>query len=320
MISFPSISCDWLTVTHKLATPCQPINGGKIQKIRKDGVVEWESQSWESIKCASSDTSIRIRCDGRKVQLSGNIGRFREHDNLYGLTVMECLEKWREVLVIAGIRCPLFGASPVDEDGAGTTITRVDLAGNFNTDNFSALNSNLATNKLGQLLPVMGAFGVMWGYEKGRRNNWVRAKIYDKAAEMNGNRKSKGGATLARFEVQLGAEYLKREALNRPIEWRNERAKIMENVIFGKFATQAFREQATVETWNEIPARVRPYAILWRDGVDIRNEVSRSQYFKIAKNLRNYGIDISVPCNVMTLTQKVRVVTVTPIHALRRYA
>jgi hypothetical protein len=99
-------------------------------------------------------------------------------------------------------------------ESTGTRITRCDLAANFYTDNFASLTAMIMTRKLGQLLPRAGQYGPTWGYEKGRRQNWFRAKIYDKTCELEGRRTPAAGATTARFECQFGSEFLKRRGLS----------------------------------------------------------------------------------------------------------
>jgi len=332
MMDFVSVCCDWMSFRHEYPEPIEPRNSGRIMKIDADGVIDWETQQWERIKCASSDTSIRVKCDGKTLRGMANIGRFQQADNVTGLTVMQCIERWAEVLGRLGYNVEGFGTrfqrKVTNGAGellsgdcklleAGTYITRIDLAGNFEVSDYSALCSAAMVRRIGQKLPMAGKYGPTWGYDS-KRSNWTKAKLYDKTAEQQGKRRSGGGATLARFEVQLGAEYLKREKLDRAINWKGDD---MAQIIYGKFASPVFRESLSVTDWSEIPARLRQYAILWRDGTDVRCEFkSPSGYYKVRTKLMDYGIDIGTPCNVMALTRFTRVVEVVPVSALREAA
>lgn len=318
-MDFPSISCDWLTLSHRLDSPIEPLKSGLTMKLDQDGVIEWEMLDWTKLYCPSSDSSLRIRCDGEKLQCSGNVSRWKQPDNLLGLTVQECVTVWAELLPTLGIRVPMFGAVVCEDTCAerGTFISRVDLAGNLETDNYSALCHTAMNQRVGQKLPKPGKFGPMWGYEA-KRGNWVKAKLYDKGAEMSGKRTAGTGATMARFEVQLGSEYLKREGLNKLRGWKG--GGEMEKVIHGRFAEQVFRESVPVNSWDDIPVRLRGLAYAWRDGVCLRNELKQANFYKQRKALLAYGIDIAVPCNVLAFTAKVREVQVMPVHALRRLA
>lgn len=95
----------------------------------------------------------------------------------------------------------------------------------------------------------------------------------------------------------------------------------MGTIIYGRFADQVFRDQIETIRWNEIPIKLRTWAVLWRDGENIRNQMSKSAYYRARKALlEDHGIDIGVPCNVQALTHKVQTVTVRPVSALREAA
>ncbi len=341
---FDSVICDWLTISHPLREFYPLVNDGQILRINKDGSNDWTTECWETLRCASSDTSLRIKCDGYKIMMTGNIGRFGHMDNLNGHTVSDCVEKWRGVVAdyfpartvkitnpttgitelrhykavdlayFFGSDIEMVNRSTGEIELMGTRITRCDLAGNFFTDNFASLTAMLMTRKLGQRPPRAGKFGPMWGYDS-KRANWLKAKVYDKTCELEGRRTSASGATTARFEVQLGSEILKRRGLSVLDGWKGSN---VENVIYAEFSNQVFREQATAESWLDIPPRIRQYAVLWRDGVPLRNQCkSDATFYRVRKQLLDYGVDASQPCNVMTLVRRVEVVKVMPLPARR---
>lgn len=314
---FLTPACDWLSIRHEypMEREVEARNGGRVMKISPDGEIEWESASWESIRCPSSDTSIRVKCDGRRLYASANIGRFQRTDNVQGFTVLQCVEKWSEVLGNLGFDLHGFGSrfrtgTPAEW---GTYLTRVDLAGNFWTSNYGALSQGVMVRRIGQKLPQLGKYGPMWGYDA-KRGNWMRAKLYDKDAEQAGKRRSDGGATTARFEVQLGSEFLKRDGLDAVAGWTGDAD--MGSVIYGRFAEQVFREAVSVQQWAELPVRLQHWATCWREGRDIRSDVSLATYYRVRKQLMEYGIDIGTPCNVLALTRHVQVVEVSPLPNL----
>lgn len=329
--NYASVCCDWLAGFHEYPSEVTARDSGRILRLDADGVVEWESQSWEQIKCSSSDTSLRVKCDGRYLRFTGNIGRFQEKDNELGLTVIQCVEKWEAVLRRLGFDTAGFGqvlrrrvadgygeCLPERPEGqsvldCGTTLTRVDLAGNFDVSDYAGLCFALLIRRIEQRLPLAGRYGPTWGYEA-KRSNWWKAKLYDKTAEMNGKRRSDGGATRARFEVQLGAEYLKREGLDRVKGWIDMDTA---QIIYGRFADQVFKDGITVQEWASLPPRLEHWATLWREGRDLRAKMSKTTYYRTAAKLREYGIDIGTPCNLLALTRHIQVVEVRPVSALR---
>nr|WP_172955043.1 phage/plasmid replication protein [Sterolibacterium denitrificans] len=289
-------------------------------KIDRDGCIEWERRDWEQIRCPSSDTSLRIRCDGEKLQFSGNVGRFQQTDNVKGIGVVQCVERFGGILRDLGFDVRMFGSvlSQGTVAESGTTISRVDLAGNFKVSDYKAWSTILLQRPIFRRQPRLGKYGPTWGYES-RRANWWKAKVYDKQAEQDGKRGPYDGATLARFEIQLGSEYLKREGLNYLNVWNQKsEGEDMAQVIYGRFLNEIQREQVGVEDWSEIPFRLRTYAILWRDGQ--LPQMSRSTFFRVRSRLKDYGIDISVPCNVLSLSKRVRSIDLVQVDALRQVA
>ena len=311
------VICDWMTGSHRYRAPVKPLEAGRTMKIDVDGCIEWETLDWNTIRCPSSDTSLRIRCDGERLDFSGNIGRFQHSGNSQGVGVVQGFERWRVVLRDLGLDVRMFGA--VHHRGmaaeSGTTLRRLDLAGNFEVSDYLAWCRALMARPIGRRHPMMGKYGPTWGYDA-KRGQWWKAKVYDKSAEAAGLRQSPGGATLARFEVQLGSEWLRREGLQYLSEWVKERD--MAQIIYGRFSQEVLHDSVAVEDWGAIPARLRQYAILWRDGSDLRTLFkSRSGFYKVKAALRDFGLDVGVPCNVVALTQRCRTVEVRPVSALR---
>lgn len=331
---FPEVICDWLSGVHYLRHQVEPRNSGRVMKISAEGEIEWESQSWETVHCASSDTSLRVKCDGVKLWFSGNVGRFQESDNRCGLTVTQCVDKWRRVLDRMGFPVSEFGTvfrvmpdagaiatrAWLDNDVAwrGTRLSRVDLAGNFWTSDYPMLCHALSVRKIGQASPILGRYGPTWGY--GKRSGWWKAKVYDKDAEQSGKRRTSAGATTARFEVQLGGEWLRRNGCDTGESWAIGNGGVeMGQVIWGRFAEQGFRDTMCASSWAEgMPARLIGYAATWREGKDLRSVVPERTYYRVRRELLAYGIDVSLPCNVVALTRPAQEVAVQWLPALRR--
>ena len=329
----PEVLCDWLSGVHYLREPLEPRNSGRVMKITADGVIEWETQTWEVLHCASSDTSLRVKFDGVKLWFSGNIGRFQESDNRTGLTVAQCVEKWKRVLDGMGFPVEGFGsryrvepevgaivtAAWVDNDVAwrGTTLTRVDLAGNCQASDYPMLCQAMSVRKIGQHKPILGRYGPTWGY--GKRSGWWKAKLYDKEAEQAGRRNTASAATVARFELQFGGEWLRRNGLETCESWTNRDGGVdMGQVVWGRFAEQAFRDGADGASFAEVPQALQLYAYAWKDGRDVRSMTGQANYYRVRKELLKYGMDVGVPCNVVALKREVQQVRIEWLPALRR--
>jgi hypothetical protein len=317
-----SVMCDWTTGVHRYREPVPAWESGKIVKIDRDGVIEWEKRQWHTIKCPSSDTSIRFSCDGERLRFMGNIGRFREKDNATGIGVIQSIDKWSEYFAdVLGLPMDMFGSIHAKGTAfeSGTTLSRVDLCSNYDVDDYPSFVTVAMTKRLGRRLPSMGKYGPLWG-DGATRSNWWKAKIYDKSAELAGERGPRKGATTARFEVQLGGEYLKREGLNYVQNWDNKGVNMAE-IIYGRFASELFKENASVEDWSDMPPRLLGYALMWRDGMNIRNLFAHEASFcRVKRQLREHGIDLDIPCNITALTRRVREVHVNQLNVLREAA
>lgn len=317
------VFCDWLSFRHDFSNDNHqlPIASGKTLKITADGVLEWEKTDFNQIVCRSSDTSVRIKCDGRHLWFQGNIGRFQELDNLQGITVLDCFKK--AILLINRIYPKIdtteFGFPMFDwfDEHRGTCITRLDLTSNFKTNSYHQLATYYASRKLNTRLPVMGKYGPTWGYDTKRGQYW-KAKLYDKKAELDGKRTPYHNETIARFELQLGSEYLRQNALNSITQW-GENMKT-ENIIYGKFISQLTVDPATAEDWSDYPIKLRHHAVMWRDGTDPKSYLKKTQFYKVRNDLLQLGLDISRPCNIMNLTRQIKIVEMEQLPCLRRAA
>ena len=308
---FPQVICDWLTAVHVYPEGVPARESGRVLKVTQDGVIDWEAQCWESIRCESSDTSIRAKCDGRALRVTGNVGRFGRSSNVTGYNLGVCVDRARVLLENLGFDVQGFGAvgSKSEFGRTGTVLTRVDLAANCLVSDYPMLCQALMLRKIGRLLPKMGNYGPSWGY--GKRSGWVRAKLYDKEAEQAGRRTTSPGATMARFEVQLGGEWLRANGLDTVESWVNGEGGVdMGQVIWGRFAEQAFREGVDADRMADIPAAFQRFAYAWEKGRDVRSMVSDRTYYRARKALLEFGIDIGVPCNVVALKSEVKQVSV----------
>ena len=312
--------CDWLSFRHVFnpSKPTKAIESGRTLKITRDGVITYENLDFEQIVHASSDTSVRIKCDGKRLYFSGNIGRFGEQNNLEGHTVLQSFEKAHATIH------EMYPEIDVSDLGLilhpntiyeyGTTLTRLDLAANFKTDNFAGLCNVYSSRKINRRYPQVGKYGVMWGYDSKRGQYW-KAKLYDKLAELEGKKTPNILETIARFEIQLGSQFLHQNKLKFLRDWINP---MTTNIIYAKFFDQLTREPLTGDGFADLPPRLRQHAVLWRDGTNPRTYLSKTQFYDVRKKLLEHGLDISVPCNVTNLTQHVKFIELQALDNYRK--
>lgn len=320
------VFCDWLSIYQVHFEGVPLVNDGHVFSVDQEGVVQWDVPS-KLVHRGSHDTSIRIRSDGHRVTLEGNIGRFDRADNLFGYTVAECVQLANRLLATYGLP-PFTDAPPMQmvrkggEDGGyqavGSVITRVDLTCNWSTGsagNVEQFIRYLQGFKSGRQEPrSYKTTGVAWG----EGSKYWYAKVYDKAGEylrQIGKKAKTHDAVLldfmlnqgiARHEIELKSRYLKQHNLWRMSQW----GKGMEERIYSLF-NDVITGATHVDSFLEIPGRAGELAVAWRDGADLKKRLSTATYYRYRKELLKYNIDIAVPSNVTRLDSRVKVDVIT---------
>ena len=325
------VFCDWLSMyqVHPLGKlPC--INAGEVFAVDQDGVVQWRVPKKLKHR-GSHETSIHIRCDGFKVSIDGNIGRFNRADNLFGYTVSQCVQLANKLLEEYGL--PPFTDSPpmllvsrlnegdVSERPTGAVITRVDLTCNWTTGspgNCEQFIRFLQGFKSGRQQPKpYKTTGVVWG----EGSQYWYAKVYDKAGEYFRQHGKKSNAFdpdlfqfmlssgIARHEISLKSRYLTEHRLRFMSNWKA--GMDTENRVYALF-NDVVKGEAHVDSFLEIPGRAGELAVAWRDGADLKKRLAQNTFYRYRRELLKYNIDIAIPSNVERLRHRVEVISVAP--------
>jgi II/X family phage/plasmid replication protein len=328
----PPFFVDWLTVTQDHPQGGLPlVDAGAVWATDETGEVKWRTVRRVQHH-GSFETSISVKCDGSRVELSGNVGRFGRPDNVWGFDFWACLEKANGVLAAYGL--PPFTAGTkwhrAGRDGkvsvcwTGARVSRIDLTANYETGspaNAHALLQFLGTqHKSKQRGATVGeGTTVEWGRKAGgkasRRQYW---KCYDKAAEMKAH-----GCTdtrliehvkavgLVRLEgtirsnalTELGCAYLgdfeAGWSMPQLIRLFNESAEILS------------RAERKTDDLDELPRPLRATARDYLAGMEMRSVLKRRTFYLHRKGLLPYGIDIAMP-NVTPFKPRVQVIELKP--------
>jgi len=144
-------------------------------------------------------------------------------------------------------------------------------------------------------------------------------KAYLKASEMVAHGAAESGelvkwcrsSGVVRVEVELKRRLLQELGLDR---WE---------CVTDEALRAAFHDECSVlrrvdrsdepDILSAIPSRSRAYAAAWLAGKDLRQFVSRATLFRHARVLREYGLDVLTPRNVLDFPVAVRVVDLVPM-------
>lgn len=321
--------CDWLTIYQDHPEGGLPrINDGAVWAVNSDGEIEWTTdRKFEHV--GSYDTKIRIMCDGYRVAVDGNIGRFGRPDNVFGYCVRDCIFKLNALL--AGFGLPPF-TSPLGLHNpnqgrttvtTGAVITRVDITQNYCAGSARAaarLIHYMAGQDAGRRANVKqyGESGVSWN----EGSKYWYSKLYVKGESLGDYAdpslsdwvKEQG---IVRHEISLKTRYLAQKNLRHIWDWHEKDGQTMENIIYGKFAEVLTRGTAVEHPIEQIPGRVGLLANAWRSGKDLWNDqtVGQSTRRRWRKQLLPYGIDIKQPSNAVRLSTRVEVVKLQELEA-----
>jgi hypothetical protein len=274
-------------------------------------------------KRGSHDTSLRVRCDGSRVDLSGNVGRFDRPDNVWNYDLDDTIAKSNQFLDAHGL--PPFTPgecrqkSSVSEhdfklgllnEWTGAVIRELHV-----TRNYYAGSEKLAQEVmvyfrgLRAARVAKGVFGdetIVFGKKGGKLHK--RIVIYRKAAEMLAHAKGEEAKKrvrdsaeyqmardlgLIRIECKWGRDFLRDNAL-----------RYLGDATMGKIislfeAETGFLHNVTPDRAARIvadmPTKVRSAALHWIRGDDLRDLYPRATFYRHVKALRDYGIDASEP-------------------------
>lgn len=323
---------DWLSMYQVHPGGGLPvINKGCVFSLDEDGGVEWTSQRHITVE-GSFDSRLRLRCDGSKVEASGNIGRFRRPDNLFGFSYEECVRRWNRILnefclppFTKGQMCFYSGDTTVSFTGA--INTRIDLTKNyavFGREDLVSFMGWLATHQRGRLKVGVSADGgtIEWG----RGSQYCYEKFYDKYLEMQHQLKRKkylppdviefvrdvgvGRHELSlksRFLTQNGYRFLGGTSMGDLINLYRHRSQLV------------LTDKIPFDDFNDIPMPYRATAKDWRDGLDLAAEFHVRKYQRHRRALLAYGIDIATRCNVAHLRTRIKTIEVTALVAPEWY-
>jgi len=317
------VFCDWLKVSDSAVTQSPSSWHSRILRT-SGGRVEWERQAWIDVRQTSSASSCRARfiesgenrADGQHgiLTIDGNLGRFGQPDNLFGLSVTDCPERVLQVIEQATqTRYQLPDL---------LDLRRVDLTCNFvfeNATDASAFINWAQQMHIGRAAAKPYPTGCTWVTE-----NWS-AKVYDKIADLKrhkqndlANELQEREGYVLRLETTIRTDELKRLELSTLDKWKVDTM----NVIFSDRFAPILRGEnlPTLDRLADtLPMRLGMALQAWRNGMDYQaalkdGRISRRTYYRIKAELLSYGVDISTRCNIHTLAIRPRLLEMRPLH------
>lgn len=323
---------DWITITQLHPEGGLPIiTGGITVHYSAEGVPIVERNRAASIP-GSFDTSVRVGCDGYRVALSGNPGRFSRQDNVFNYGFAGTISACNRILDLVGL--PHFTTHTVKPEYGpqgqlypgqrpGARISRLDVTRNYSAGSESNARAfirwltgrSIARMKRG----FSGDESVWWS------NTHHMLKAYIKHLEMQKHGTPEDSLLLqwlkkqgvVRVEIELKKRLLSKLGLNCLADVTDEKLSALfdEQTAIFRSADRSHED----DILEHVPQRSRVYAAAWLAGKDMREMASRATLFRHARILRECGLDILQPRNIQQFPTKVRVIELTPLDVPEWY-
>ena len=281
----------------------------------------------------SFDTSVQIKSDGNRVMISGNVGAFGRPDNLFNFEYSDTIILMNRILescdlppMSKGVYYDFTkirkGIKSIEQHYTGAQFSRFDMTSNKMTGNQANAQDFiywLMTQKLTR--------GEMIAYGKGETavfNNHSRytySKAYNKYVQLEKHFKDNDDEHtkevieycrvngVVRFETSLKQRFL------------NEK-KIKDYGMFGQLELDKYYKEfedkimsrlVEVNNINELSGSVLGTYHAYTQGEDMKRVLPRTTFYRHRAELIKYGVDISVPNNVISLKVKPRIIDVSPL-------
>ncbi len=315
-----AVFIDWLTASqHHPEGGLPVITGGLIVFYDERGCVRSERNCATS-HAGSFDTSVRVSCDGFRVSLSGNVGRFGRKDNLFNFGWDETREAVNRILVSLGL--PIFTVSrllPSGEKQRGAVVSRLDITANFATGSESQARAairGIGSRSISRMKKGTATDESVW-----YANSRSMLKAYIKHLELANHGTPSDDPSyvfakengIVRLECEIKKRVLSELKMN---DWDDISQEKLEHLFTEQTAPfRSFDRSDEPDLLDSIPTRSRVYASAWLAGQDLRATCSRATLFRHARVLREHGLDILEPRNLVHFPVKVRIVDLVALEA-----
>lgn len=301
---------------------------------------EWAMQARKKHR-GSFDSLVTIHCDGFTVSLSGNIGRLNRCDNLFNLTFDQTIARCNELLAEYGLPPFTPGEKLVNptpsaydikqgifEYWTGASISRLDLTRNYasgSPQNAQAVIDWLGTQSVNHIKRGRaGESTVNWGSAGGRKRITAYIKHVEMLVHRHGRQRDQVELDpvyqyamqqgIVRLELKAGRNLLRDNLLRFLGDISMEKLSHLYEAEVTPLVTRVKTDVTRLEL-EHLPKSVRMTAAAYLRGENVRALLARATFFRHAKILRDYGVDISEPlATIGKFTSVIKVIELAPVN------
>lgn len=270
----------------------------------------------------SYSTSVSLRSDGHYVHVKGNVGRLGRRDNVFNLDWPQTFDACGDLSESYG--CPRFSLGehylrPVRTErdarlGLFDAWTGARLSELHLTRNYSAGSDGMANQALRHFFSQraarlsksrLGATTVVFGsHAKGGRQVQVYLKADEMLAHAKGEKAKEAVRNSQLYQWARDVGLLRVECKLRRMALRDAGLNYAGGITMQKIVSlferhTQFLSDASPERIcrlaDQLPRKLRLVALAWLRGDDLATTLSRSSFYRYARSLREYGMDITEP-------------------------
>lgn len=289
----------------------------------------------------SYDSLYVIRCDGKKVEFEGNVGRFCRPDNLFNLDFDATIQKINEILATYDL--PPFSAGfPYEKsnpsehdrkhglliDWTGASVSEVHITQNYTTGsagNAQAAIDWLATQSVSHVKRTRAHdTTVSWGRKAGRKY----LKAYLKAPEMLAHTHGRDRADIEQdpvYQYALSHGIVRFELEAKRLLLRDAHCRFLGEITMEKLVRLfdeevnpllgRVKEDISRLELEALPNAVRMTASAYLRGENVAALLSRRTFYRHLSVLRGYGLDISEPLpTIHKFSPVINIVKIEPVR------
>lgn len=296
----------------------------------------------------SHDSKLQLASDGQTLSMKGNPGRFGRADNLFNLDFDQTVAAANRVAEAQGFpsdsfivgdenpwtvsqiaKMDLASGEVPETPFTGSRVWSIHMTQNYRTgsaENARAVLEWANTQTMARVKKArLGATTLVWG-----SLSYCQTELYVKADEMLAHAKGPEAKErvresqaykyalengIIRLEVKCAKDFLKHRKLTYLGNWKM--GTVMQ--LFSEKSDILDRCKVACADDEDIlallPSRTRVHAAAWMAGVDVQAHMSRRTFFRHAKVLREYGIDICEKRNITVIRPKMREVMIEAVSA-----
>ncbi len=300
---------DWVTAIIPFVH--EPLNSGSVLKVLPSGEVDWESPCRLQVE-GSHEQGITVKSQGgdgsglaTELVIHGNPAKFLQGHNIFGSDDLLSLVLDTFLTVASKLNLPLTQET-IDLVREGDyPLARVDINGMFELRTLADVKNWLRAaefkSKTRHGRPSSKGGTLYWGKHSRR---WS-IKAYSKGEEIQASKSHKLAPQFKdtplydfaqnklRIELTLRSKELEKIGLKTARSWQKETSMRLLNTYIKRIEMS---EQIALSTkvLHELPTYLRSTYVLWKDGHNPREMLSKPTFYKHRAHLLQHGIDINI--------------------------